>query len=96
MLVGLDVEGEFLDEDVTVRGDDRHVSKFDEGACGDLAAAAEDGGVLLGRCRGDEFLFEVAILDVGHDVEEGGDARSVASELGNLLVGEHDAAESIG
>lgn len=92
----MDCEGEGLDEHVAVGRDDGDVCELDGGALDDLSTATEDLGVFGGGGGADEILLEVAGMDVGHDVEQGGDAGCVARQLSDLLVGEHDTAKGVG
>ena len=61
---GVDGEGEGAHEDVAVWGDDGHRGEFDGGAFDGGASALEYGGVGREFGGGDEFLFEMAGLDV--------------------------------
>lgn len=88
----LDGEGERGDEGVAVGGDDGDRVELDGGALDGFAALLEGGGV----GGGGELLFKVAGLDVVDDGEEAGDAGGVAGQLGDFLVGEHDAADGVG
>ena len=92
----LEGEGEFLDEDVAVGGDDGDVDEGDVFAFVDGAAALEDGFVVFCAGGGDEFLLKVARLNVVHDVEEGGDTRCVACQFHDFTVRKHHATERIG
>ena len=61
---GADGEGEGGHEDVAVWRDDGHAGEFDVGTFDGGASALEHGGVGGGFGGRDEFLFEVAGLDV--------------------------------